>query len=160
MTPKPIPWWQEHFNDDRYDRYHSEIYVPDEVREGVLAFLPPPYTPLLFSRHYNEIREARRLPNQIYMPPAFIIVDATIVKDTRAVFRASIRFRWTGQRVPRSRQTDLVVVLEGDYEVVTAYWISPWSRRNDLDWSKYQQAPNTDAEAKLEQVLSELPSNA
>jgi len=148
--------WQEHLDNRRYVRFHTDIYMPDHVREAALGFLPPPGTELRLSRHYREVREERHLPERVVMPSAFRVIDVTIVKDTWAVFRVLVRFRWTTRRRPERRPIDLLVVLEGDYELVTAYWVSAKNHRPDLDWSKYEQAPATEGEAE---VLATLPTN-
>lgn len=154
-TEAPNPaFYQEHFRDDLYLRYHSEVYMPDEIREAVEAFLPPPSTPLSLSPHYLRTAADRHLPNSLYMPKWYYLIDTIIVRDTMAVFRALIRFPW---RSKKGRiKYDLCVVLEGDYEVVTGFWIRVGDDHPTLDTSLYEQAPATEAEARLIEALENL----
>ena len=109
----------EHMKSE-YLRYHKEVYWPDHVEEGAASFLPLPGTDLPRSRHYMEL--ARGLPENIHMPNEYEIIEATLVKDTLAVFRVMIRFWWNRGESRPSRQSDLVLILEGDYEIVTGFW--------------------------------------
>lgn len=153
VSPPDPRNYQEHF-DSRYARYHIDVWMPDLVREASLGFLPPPLTPLTLSKHYTEWQESRHLPPKLHMPRNFQLIDVTLVRETAAVFRAMIRFPWFRRRKvavtvtepghPRTERSpyDLVLVLEGDYEVVTAFWIRSSDRHETLDASLYEQLPS------------------
>jgi len=116
----------EHLNPDRYLRYHKDVYVPDNVRTAAMLFLPPPYTPLTTSEYYDRMARSRRLPSEhIHMPhhSRVRILETTVVKATQVISRVLIRFRWTGKNA--KVQKDLCLVLEGDGEIVTGFWLSP-----------------------------------
>ncbi len=117
--------WQEHLNSERYLSYHSQIWLPEEIEGQAYDFLPPPFTPLPLSPNYARLSIERHLPETIYMPKSYQIVTATLVRDTLAMYRCSIRFRWSGPRVAASKQADFVMILEGNFEVVTGYWMAP-----------------------------------
>ena len=144
---------QEHLDRTRYLRYHRDIYLPANVRDAVTEFLPPPLQPLSLSKHYEGIREARHLPKQLHMPSTYTVIDVTVVRDTLAVFRVAIRFRWSRGDVPRRKQSDLVITLEGDYEVVTGFWIGLRDHKARLIEEVYEQAPMTDGEKRLMEAL-------
>ena len=85
------------------------------------------------------------------MPSWYYLIDTIIVKETRAVFRALIRFPWHSKK--GKIKYDLCVVLEGDYEVVTAFWIRIDDDHPTLDVTMYEQAPPSEAEARLLESL-------
>ena len=146
--------YQEHLKDDLYVRYHSEIYMPPEVRKAVEEFLPPPRTELTLSQHYLRTAADRHLPLHLYMPEWYYLIDTILVKETRAVFRALIRFPWRSKG--RQIRYDLCVVLEGDYEAVTGFWIRVDDNHPTLDQTMYEQAPPSDAEARLLESIEGL----
>jgi hypothetical protein len=125
----------EHYN-DRYIRYHSDIYMPEHIVVAALGFLPPGRMQLPMSNHYEGLRDARRLPPSLSMPDDFDIVDVTIIRDTLALFRVCIRFSWPG-----TDMLDLIMVLEGDHEVVSAYWNARDDRHGTLDPTMYVKNP-------------------
>ena len=116
---------QEHYDREKYQQYHQDIFLPHEIRDAALAFLPPRGHPFTLSKHYLEVSEERNLPPRVLMPKEFMLTDVTLITDTRAIFRVAIRFRWTGRKIKKSQQKDLVVVIEGDWEIVTGYWVRP-----------------------------------
>jgi hypothetical protein len=132
VTNRPAP---EHLDRDRYARFHRDVYLPANVIEGALAFLPDAGVELRLSQHYRRIMDSRHLPPRIVMPADFEIIDVTIVLDTWAVFRICIRFDWPGRRF------DLVLVIEGDYEALTAYWQAKDDHHDTLDAEGYEQPP-------------------
>ena len=125
----------EHLS-DRYLRYHSDIYMPVNILEAAVEFLPDEDMDLPLSRHYEGIRDERSLPSMLTMPRSFDIVDVTVIRDTRAVFRVCIRYIWS-----RSTLFDLILILEGDHEVVSAYWNAKDDRHKMLDPETYVQSP-------------------
>ncbi len=127
----------EHLDSTRYRRYHKDIYLPANVIQGALAFLPDPGVELGLSPYYLRERERRGLPKHVNMPDDYEIVNVTIVRDTWAVFRVCISFLHWSQRY------NLVLVLDGDYEVTVAY---RWSRSKVklLDPTGYETAPESD----------------
>ena len=125
----------EHYS-DRYIRYHSAIYMPEYITVAALEFLPPAHLDLPMSNHYEGLRDARRLPPSLSMPDDFEIVDVTIIRDTLALFRVCIRLPWPGTDL-----IDLVMVLEGDHEVVSAYWNARDDRHGTLDPAMYVENP-------------------
>src|SRR3990167_10349784 len=109
--------WQEHLDATKYEvAYTVTDELDEEAREG---FLPPSNTPLPLSQNYIRLARERSLPKAIHMPREYRVVSVVRVKDTRALYRVGIRFQWSGKRVAKGKQVDLVVILEGDYEVVT-----------------------------------------
>jgi len=69
------------------------------------------------------------------MPKEYTVIDVTVTRDSEVVYRVAIRFRMT-------RKSDFVMVLEGDWEVVTGYWQNPKDWHHDtLDRDKYEQQP-------------------
>jgi len=123
----------EHENQDRYLRFHHAIYLPNHVVEAAEEFLPPPGQPLRLSRHYEEIMDERKLPTIVRMPGTYKIIDVTITKDTAVVFRVVVRFQWG--------RSDFVTVLEGDWEIVSAYWKNPKDWHSTLDPTPYEPRP-------------------
>jgi len=113
----------EHMNSNRYYRYHVDVFWPDYITDAVAEFLPYPGTPLPTSLHYRE--QDRNLPQEVIMPHTYDVIEATVVKDTLAIFRVMIRFRWNRKETKPYRQSDLVLVLDGDFELVTGYWRHP-----------------------------------
>ena len=71
------------------------------------------------------------------------IIDVTMVRETGVVYRVMIRFRWTGKHV--KRQMDLIMVLDGDYEIVSAWWNKPGDEHQTQDYSVYEIQPHCDA---------------
>ncbi len=116
---------QEHYDKEKYQQYHQDIFLPNEVRDAALTFLPPRGHTFTLSGHYLEVSEDRNLPPKVLMPKTFVLTDVTLITNTRAIFRVAIRFRWTGRKIKKSQQKDLVIVIEGDWEIVTGYWVRP-----------------------------------
>ena len=108
---------------DIYDRYHVDIYFPDELKQVVSETLPPVGMELPLSQYYLRQRDERKLPEMINIPASPELIEATVVRETGAVYRSVIRFPW------KEAVSDLCIVLEGDYEVVTAYWVQPGSKQ-------------------------------
>ena len=117
-----------------YNRYHQDIYMPDNVLRAAERFLPHPGEPLPLSVHYQQIKATRTLPKSIYMPYAYQIVDVTVFRPANTIFRVLIRAPWNAG-------IDIGLVLEGDFEVVTAFWMSPTNRHDTLDRALYEQKP-------------------
>lgn len=132
MTDRPPA---EHLDASRYLRYHSHIYLPAHILQGALAFLPDTGVELRLSRHYRQVMDARGLPDRVVMPEDYEIIDVTVVRNTWAVFRVCIRFEWPG------RTFDFVAVVQGDYEIVSAYWNAKDDRHRWLDDEGYEQSP-------------------
>jgi hypothetical protein len=132
MADLPTP---EHLDDQRYARFHKDVYLPANIVRGVFDFLPDSGVELRLSQHYQRIMESRHLPPSIIMPKDFEIIDVTIVRETWAVFRTCIRFDWPGRRF------DFVLVIEGDYEALTGYWNSKEDRHGSLDTEGYERPP-------------------
>lgn len=121
----------DHVDPDRYTRYHQDVYWPIEIEQAVTVFLPPPGQQFTLSPHYKRIQADRHLPNVVRMPRAYTVIEATITKDTRIVYRVLLRFVF-------NKRSDLAVVLEGDWEMVTAFWQSPNDWHQDtLDTEQY-----------------------
>lgn len=131
---------QSHFDRQLYARYHRDVYLPDHVRAGAVAFLPPPGTPLGLTRHYEDIQHGRNLPSELHMPHTYEVVDVTVIRQTWAVFRVLIRTPWYWGKGRRARH-DLVLALEGDYDCVTAFWIRREDQHETLDRGAYEQPP-------------------
>ena len=144
---------QEHLDRTKYLRYHRDIYIPEGIREAVTEFLPPPFQPLSLSKHYLGIMDERHLPKQVHMPSTYTVIDVTVVRETLAIFRVALRFHWSRSDVPRRKQSDLVITLEGDYEVVTGFWLNPRDHKPELITDVYEPAPITETERRL---LNEL----
>ena len=137
---KPDPRnFQSHYDGSVFARYHTGIYMPENVRRGIFDFLPPPGTALKFSKHYSDTVKDRHLPGNLRMPSSHEIIDATVVRDTWAIYRVLIRSPWFWSKGRRALH-DLCMVLEGDYEVVTAYWIRREDQHETLDYSVYEKA--------------------
>ena len=134
---------QEHKDSSIYSRYHYNIYLPDEVREAAERFLPQKGEPLTLSTHYKEIQAARKLPKDVYMPYAYHIVDVTVFKAANAIFRVLIRAPW-------NKAVDIAMVLEGDFEIVTAFWVSPGNGHDSLDETPYERWPIEEVEEVLD----------
>ena len=135
-----------HEDSERFTRYHKNVYMPEDVRAAAEQFLPPIRTPLRLSLHYSEIMGQRRLPSSLYMPRTWSIVEVAVAKRTMAVYRVMIRFPW-------NKRSDFAMVLEGDYEVVTGYWVNPNDTHTTLDVSRYEARPLSAAELALTQVI-------
>ena len=125
---------REHKNKALYTRYHRDIYMPKEVLEAADRFLPLQGEPLPLSVHYHSVKASRKLPKSIYMPYAYNIVDVTVFTAANAIFRVLIRAPWNAD-------VDIGLVLEGDFEIVTAFWISPDNGHETLDKALYEQGP-------------------
>lgn len=123
---------QEHHDATLYVRYHRDVWLPDWVVTAARAFLPQRNTDLILSDHYRRIEKDRKLPHMLHMPRAYDIIDVTMVRGTRVVFRVLIR-------APFNNKVDIGLVLEGDHEVVTAFWASPNDNHPTLDISAYEQ---------------------
>ena len=123
---------QEHMDRAIYARFHVDIYFPDWVRKAAEAFLPDKGTPLRLSEHYQRIQDTRKLPEAIHMPYAYNIVDCTVIRATDTIFRVLLRAPW-------NKRVDIVLVLEGDFEVVTAFWADPSDEHHTLDIVPYEQ---------------------
>lgn len=119
----------EHEDRRKYLRYHCQVWMPNAVREAAEDFLPPAgFTVLPLSSHYREMMEERKLPDRLYMPKGFDIVDVTVARETMVIYRVMVRFRW-------NKRSDFTMVLEGDWEVVTGFW------RNPKDWNLADDGP-------------------
>lgn len=130
MVPSRPP---DHIDDSRFLRYHVDVHFPREVAQAAAEFLPPPGQSLPLSAHYKRIQPVRNLPIGVSMPNHWQVIEATVTKETGVVYRVLIRFVW-------NKRSDLAVVLEGDWEMVTAYWQSPNDFHYDtLDRSQYVQ---------------------
>ena len=121
-----------HSDTTLYDRYHKDIYLPTDVSVAAHQFLPPTMEPLRVSEHYKKLAEERHLPSEVYMPKYFTVIDVTMIRETMAVYRVLIRFHW-------NKGVDLAVVLEGDYEMVSAWWCRPHDKHETLDGDQYVQ---------------------
>jgi hypothetical protein len=121
----------EHQDKDLYARYHKDVYMPSWVVAGAKAFLPDRGTDLLLSRHYLRVQDERHLPPLLYMPMKYDIVDVTTVREVWAIFRVLIR-------APFNKVVDIGIVLEGDHEVVTAFFLNPSDDHATLDTSVYE----------------------
>ncbi|KKN82300.1 hypothetical protein LCGC14_0311130 [marine sediment metagenome] len=139
---KPNPRnYQSHFDSSLFARYHRDIYMPDNVYAGALGFLPPSSSSLILSSHYLDVMADRHLPKKLHMPSSSFdldIVDVTVVRTTWAVYRVMIRTPWFWSKGRQARH-DLCIVLEGDYSVVTAYWISRNDQHETLDGDLYEK---------------------
>ncbi len=139
QSPDPRNY-QSHYDGSIFARYHTEIYMPENVRRGLFDFLPPPGAQLKLSKHYQETAAKRHLPLLLRIAGNYEIIDATVVRDTWAIYRVLIRMPWFWSKGRRAIH-DLCLVLEGDYEVVTAYWIRREDQHETLDASVYEQPP-------------------
>lgn len=124
----------EHTRRDRYVRYHRDVWLPHWVRGPAEEFLPAARTPLTPSAHYEEIAEKRQLPLSVYMPASYSIIEVAVVVETHAVYRVTIRAPW-------NRRVDIVLVLEGDYQIVTGFWINRGDEHRSLNKEVYEQEP-------------------
>ena len=122
----------EHTDRETYQRYHYDVYMPETVRAAAKDFLPAMETELGSSPHYDDVRSQRNLPVGIRMPRYFSIIDVTVVRATQVIYRVMIREEF-------SVDTDLCLVLDGDYKLVTGFWISRWDQHPTLDTSVYEQ---------------------
>lgn len=118
----------EHEDKKKYLRYHCQVWMPRSVKEAAEEFLPPAMIPLPLSSHYQERVEEKKLPKELHMPGEFDIVDVTVTRETMVIYRTMVRFRW-------NKRSDFVMVLEGDWEVVTGFWRSP------KDWNLADEGP-------------------
>ena len=132
-----------------YARYHVDVYLPDWLRTAAEAFLPHKGTPLPLSEHYQKIHVARKLPGSLYMPYTFDIIDITTVRITNAIFRVLIRAPWNSK-------VDINLALEGDFEVVTAFWANSYDLHRTLDVNTYEQAPVSHSEQALLDTLDDV----
>ena len=123
---------QEHHDTQLYARYHRDVWMPDWIVASARAFLPDKGSELLLTDHYRRIQKERKLPNSIYMPRSYDVIDVTTMRGTPVVFRALIRAPW-------NNKVDIGLVLEGDFSVVTAFWQSPNDKHETLDSSVYEQ---------------------
>ena len=130
----------EHQRVDKYIRYHKDVFLPGHILKGATDFLPPAYTPLRLSKSYLGRMDDRHLPPEVYMPRVYEIIDVTVIRDTWAVFRVMIQFRWTSRKVGVKKQSDFVIVLDGDYEVVTGFWLRQGQKPRVDNWEVYEQA--------------------
>lgn len=138
---------QEHTDQNLYARYHRDVWLPDSVRVAAAQFLPNKGTDLPLSSHYTRLQGTRRLPPFLHMPRQYDLIDVTMVRGTGTIFRVFIRAAW-------NRHVDICMVLEGDHEVVTAFFISPTDTHRTLDISVYEPAPPSPAE---QQLIAALP---
>ena len=134
MADHDWQYGQEHMDTSLYSRFHTDIYMPRSLREQAVAFLPAKGTPLPLSDHYAKIKDERRLPDTVYMPYTYDIVDVTVIKATNTIFRVLVRAPW-------NRRVDICLALEGDFEVCTAFWASPRDSHRGLDVNVYEQPP-------------------
>lgn len=155
--PGPREWdtpGQEHQDKRLYDRYHKDVYLPEPVLDAAYEFLPHKGTPLPLSRHYRRIMAERKLPASIYMPHTYSVIEVTVIRAMAAqsmfgaIFRVVIRAPW-------NRRVDIVISLEGDYEVVTGFWASPSDAHRTLDTTAYVQRPPDDAERRVIDTVPE-----
>ena len=137
---------QEHMDSNLYARYHRDVWLPESVRVAAAHFLPFKDRELPLSAHYTRIQRARRLPPTLHMPRYYDLIDVTTVRSTGAIFRVFIRAAW-------NRATDVCLVLEGDHEVVTAFFISADDMHRTLDTSVYEERPPSAAEGRLLETL-------
>lgn len=135
-APRVWQYGQEHMDTSLYTRYHSNVYLPKRLRKRAIVFLPAKGTELPLSEHYAKIKAARRLPDDLYMPHTFDIVDVTVITATQTVFRVLIRAPW-------NHKVDICLALEGDFEVCTAFWASPNDTHWKLDTDVYVQPPES-----------------
>lgn len=122
----------KHEDQAKYLRYHRSVYLPAHVARAAREFLPPALTPLKLSFHYREIQAERKLPIVLYMPLTYEIIDVTVVRDTRAIYRVMVRFHW-------NKRSDFAMVLEGDWELVTGFWQNPKDTHVTLDLTPYEK---------------------
>ena len=126
---------QEHTDSTLYARYHKDVWMPQWVLEAAKKFLPDKGEVLPLSKHYKEVASKQRnLPSSLYMPYRYDIVDVTVVRNAGAIYRVLIR-------APFNKLIDIGLVLEGDFEVVTAYWHSPNDQHETLEVSVYEPDP-------------------
>ena len=141
------PLHGEHNRLDIYARYHRDIWMPDWIQGAAIGFLPPTGLQLIPSLHYRELADKglRKLPQTVRMPERYDIIDVTTVRSTGVVYRVVVRFRW-------NKRADFCMVLEGDHEIVTGFWISLDDQHDTLDTMPYERqlAEITDALAVAE----------
>lgn len=125
----------EHHDSDLYARYHIDVYAPPDVWRMAMLFLPRAGEDLPLSKHYRQIMHERGLPLLLHMPLQYDIIEVTLVRVAEVLFRVLIRW-------PFDEKQDIAAVLEGDHEVVTAYWISPDDDHPTLYTSVYEQPPD------------------
>ena len=140
---------QEHMDTSLYSRFHANVYLPDNLRRQAVAFLPTKGTSLPLSDHYGRIKAERRLPDTLYMPYTYDIVDVTVIKATSTIFRVLVRAPW-------NRRVDICLALEGDFEVCTAFWASPRDTHKGLDVNVYEQPPPDSKEEAMMNAMEEV----
>lgn len=138
----------EHQDKNLYQRFHRDVWLPDSLRLTAAQFLPKPLTPLPLSRHYGELQERYKLPRSLYMPRVYDLIELSVVRGTGAIFRALIRAPW-------NQRSDICLVLEGDHEVVTAFYARPNDRHPSLDTRPYEPLPPTPVEQRVLDALDE-----
>ena len=132
----------EHQDKNLYVRYHRDVWLPDSLRRAAAQFLPDPLKLLPLSRHYRELQERHRLPPAIHMPRVYDLIELVVVRGTGAIFRALIRAPW-------NQRSDICLVLEGDFEVVTAFYAQAHDSHPSLDTRPYEPEPPSAAEQRL-----------
>ena len=137
---------QEHQDRNLYQRYHRDVWLPDSLRLAAAQFLPDRGKELPISRHYRELQERYKLPLRLHMPHVYDLIELSVVRGTGAIFRALIRAPW-------NRRSDICIVLEGDFEVVTAFYASQSDMHSTLDMSLYEPLPPSAAEQALLDTL-------
>lgn len=66
------------------------------------------------------------------MPEVVEIIDVTVVKDTQVIYRVLVRGRW-------SERMDFCMVLDGDFSIVTGFFINRRDHHPKLDTSVYEE---------------------
>ena len=143
----------EHRDRNLYQRYHRDVWLPDSLRLGASQFLPNAGTDLPLSRHYHGLQTRYGLPKRIHMPYTYDLIEVVVVRGTGTIFRVLIRAPW-------NRTSDICLVLEGDFEVVTAFYASSNDQHRTLDVRQYEPEPPSPAEQRLLDALPPLESGA
>lgn len=134
-----------HYDREHYVLYHADVWLPIRIRERVLTEFPGSDTRLRLGKHY--FYSGRNTPDEIVMPERFWVFNVVLLRQSRAIHRAAIRFGVDARR-------DLCVVVEFPHEendlprleVVTAYYNWRWDRHANLDTSVYEPWPESVAQ--------------
>ena|SRR3990167_10841386 len=117
-------------------RYHVDVYLPDELGEEFLGFIPRKGTRLWLGWHYKNIMEDKELPEYLVWPCTSSLVDITTSSGGRI---ENVKLRWY---VP-CKDKDITVMISGNkdvgYTALSAYWLDKDDVHASLDVSKYEQ---------------------
>lgn len=147
MDNTTVQPFQAHLSPE-YERYHTSLYLPDYVLQAAEDFLPIGGVELPLSNFYWRKREERKLPRSLRMPREYRVIDVTVVKETKAVYRVSLRFPWSPRHLLITKQYDMQMVLEGDGEVLTAYFV-----KTSREVGKYVEEGEYETRPMLEDVF-------